>query len=230
MTKGIQKIFSEVSRTYELVNHVLTMGLDIPWRRQAARIAVSDGGRKWLDICTGTGETAVYLDRLSRGKAHVVALDFTPGMLRTAAAKKETGRISFVLGDARALPFADASLDLITIAFGTRNININRDTLLRCFRDFTRVLKPGGRFVNVETSQPQSRIVRWMFHSYIGLVVRRIGGLISGSSAGYSYLSHTIPRFYDAEDLADILLESGFSSVDIQRRFFGIAAIHVAYK
>lgn len=224
----LQRLFAEVAPTYELVNRVLTFGLDAHWRRKAARLAAAGGGAAWLDVCSGTGETAVNLRALAPPGTRVVALDFCRPMLARAAAKPAGREIDFVLGDVKALPFADAGLDLITISFATRNINLSRAALVRTFAEFRRVLRPGGRFVNLETSQPRSRIVRALFHAYIRLVVRRVGALISGSQAGYAYLGTTIPRFYPAEELAAVLKEAGFSQVRVKRLMFGAAAIHLA--
>lgn len=224
----LQKLFAEVAPTYELVNRILTFGLDGRWRRKAARLAAAGGGYAWLDVCSGTGETALNLRALAPAETRVIALDFCRPMLDRAAAKTAGRGIDFVLGDVKALPFADASLDLVTISFATRNINLSRAVLVRTFAEFRRVLRPGGRFVNVETSQPRSRFVRALFHAYIRLAVRRVGALISGSRAGYAYLGATIPRFYGAEELAAILKEAGFAEVRVKRLMLGAAAIHLA--
>jgi len=228
---SIQKVFSpQVSATYELVNHILTFGHDVLWRRRAARIAAASGGTQWADMCTGTGEMAVYLGRLAPPETTVHAVDFSLPMLDVAKKKPQTQNISFVVSDVKALEFPDDSLDLITIAFATRNINLNRDALIQTFAEFARVLKPGGRFINLETSQPSSRLTRRLFHAYVRLFVKPIGGLISGSYKGYAYLGHTIPRFYPPEELSDIMCRAGFKNVTYRKLMFGIAAIHQGMK
>ncbi|MHC4168946.1 MAG: class I SAM-dependent methyltransferase, partial [Planctomycetota bacterium] len=138
--------------------------------------------------------------------------------------------IEFIASDIKDLPFDDATLDLITMSFATRNINLSRDILVRSFAKYYRTLKPGGRFVNVETSQPSSRLVRKCFHAYIRLFVRAIGSRMSGSRAAYAYLAGTIPRFYSAEELADIMRQAGFEKVTFRRYLFGAVAIHQACK
>ena len=230
MSKGIRKIFSEVPHTYDLINHILTFGLDILWRRKAAMVAAAGGGSKWIDICSGTGEMALCLSRLAKNKTMVVATDFCAPMIRKATEKPEAHQIAFTLASANALPFRDGTFDLVTISFATRNINVSRDTLIHCLREFHRVLKPGGRFVNLETSQPSSRLLRRLFHLYIRLAVRPLGYIISGSNDAYSYLSHTIPRFYSADEFADIIRQAGFAKVDFSHMMFGAAAIHKAVK
>jgi demethylmenaquinone methyltransferase/2-methoxy-6-polyprenyl-1,4-benzoquinol methylase len=128
------------------------------------------------------------------------------------------------------LPFEDNSIDLITMSFATRNINFNKDTLIKCFSEYHRVLKPGGRFVNLETSQPTIRFIRTLFHLFIKLFVSKIGTIISGSQDGYLYLSKTIPRFYNASELANILQLAGFTDVTFKRLILSIAAIHISRK
>lgn len=230
LNKGIQEVFTTVPKTYELVNHVLTFGMDISWRKRAVRAALAAGGNLWLDICSGTGETASYLKRAAPNGVTVVSADFCEPMLREAVKKPEGKHICFTLADASLLPFADNTFDLITISFATRNLNISKNALVRCFAEFRRVLKKGGHFINLETSQPSSRLLRRLFHAYIGLLVRPIGEAISGSKAGYKYLSHTIPRFYDADEFSCVISDAGFTSVDYERLIFGIAAIHHGIK
>ena len=230
MEKGVRKIFSEVPETYELVNHVLTFGMDIIWRKKAVKIAVMGGGKKWLDICSGTGETALYLSKYKNNGTMLIAADFSLPMLSKALEKSREKEFSFLINDAKQLPFRDNMFDLITISFATRNLNLSRDILIKTFSEFHRILKPGGRFVNLETSQPRFRLLRFMMHTDTRIIVKPMGFLISGSKAGYEYLSFTIPRFYNADELAGILKESGFSSVTFKRFFFGAAAVHRAVK
>jgi len=151
-------------------------------------------------------------------------------MLAQARQKPGAQQTRFMISDVKALPFADQSLDLITLSFATRNINLSKGLLVRTFAEFRRVLRPGGRLVNVETSQPPCKIVRRGFHLHVKLLVKPVGSLVSGSRRGYAYLSHTIPRFYPAEELAEILSQAGFSEVSYQRLLFGVAAIHQAIR
>jgi demethylmenaquinone methyltransferase/2-methoxy-6-polyprenyl-1,4-benzoquinol methylase len=227
---SIERMFSEVPATYELVNHVLTLGLDIIWRRRAAKIAAKAGGGQWADMCTGTGEMAARLDRLAPEGTTIYGIDFSEPMLEQAGRKPEAARINFVTSDIKTLPFPDASFDLITMSFATRNINLSKEILVQSFSEFYRVLKPGGRFVNLETSRPSFWPVRKCFHLYIKLFVKSIGSRISGSRDAYTYLATTIPRFYSAQELADIMRQAGFDKVTFQQYMFGAAAIHQAMK
>jgi len=227
---AVETIFSQVPRTYELANHILTFGLDIIWRKRAARIAAKAHPGQWADMCTGTGEMAVYLHRLAPSGTVIYAIDFCGPMLDQARRKPQAADINFVAADAKALPFADESFDLITMSFATRNINLSKDILARTFAEFHRVLRPKGLFVNLETSQPSSTLLRKCFHLYIGLFVKMTGARISGAKAPYAYLASTIPRFYRSEELTEILHHAGFEKVTVRKLFLGIAAIHQAEK
>jgi demethylmenaquinone methyltransferase/2-methoxy-6-polyprenyl-1,4-benzoquinol methylase len=229
-TGFVQKVFSEVPKTYELVNHILTFGLDIVWRRRAVRAAAKGGGNRWIDMCTGTGETATYLKRRATNGTTVYALDFSLPMLNEAKGKQDTGGVQFVSSDVRSLPFPDESFDLVTISFATRNINLSRDILIETFAEFYRILKPGGRFVNLETSRPTIWPIRKGLDLYVKLFVRFIGSRISGSKPAYTYLSNTIPRFYSPQELAGIMHQAGFDRVTFQQYLFGVAAVHRAIK
>ena len=235
MNKSIQKMFEPLAGRYELVNHVVTFGLDTVWRRKAARIAARDAGSRshvWLDVSTGTGEMADLLTRQANPGTPVLASDFSLPMLRPATRKKgaRAGRMLLLAADDPQLPFRDASLDLVTISLGTRNLNTSRDALVSCFREFHRVLKPGGKFVNLETSQPLSRAVRTLFHGYVRGFVRPVASALSRDHGAYTYLASSMRSFYEAKELAVIMQEAGFARVEITGLLLGVAAVHVAEK
>ena len=230
MRKGVQKIYSEVAETYELINHILTFGLDIRWRKLGAQRAAKKRGHKILDVCCGTGEMAQSLSRAAIKNAEIYLVDFSFPMLDKARQRKYGSYTSFILAEANKRPYKDNTFDLITISFAIRNLNTRKDILFAFLEEFYRVLKPGGTFINVETSQPSSFALKKVFHFYIKTFVRPVGSLISGSSSGYRYLAHTIPRFFCADELSFILRSVGFSKVDYINKFGGIAAIHEAVK
>lgn len=228
--KGVQKIYTEVAKTYELANHVLTLGLDICWRKKAARIAAQKGGTLWLDVCSGTGEMAQYLSVLSGDGVRIFAVDFSFPMLKRITEKRNAPNLFPTIAEAGVLPFPDESFDLVTISFATRNLNPRRKILESYIEEFHRILKPGGHFINLETSQPSVKIIRWLFHLYVKWIVKSVGWILSGSKAGYRYLSFTIPRFLAPGEFAEILRQSGFAEVEYKKLFLGVAAIHVAKK
>lgn len=230
MNQPIKKMFTEVPQTYRLLNHFLTFGQDILWRRRAAGIAASGGGTRWLDACGGTGEMATCLSRLAKGGTSIVVADFSFPMMSKAMEKSEAKHIAFTLADVSRLPFRDNSFDVITISFATRNLNISQDNLLKCLREFHRVLKRNGRFVNLETSQPASALIRRMFHLYVRATVGPVGRLVSGSDTAYTYLSRSMRHFYSPEELAEIIQQAGFCEVSFNCMLFGAAAIHKAIK
>jgi len=227
----IRAIFSEVHGRYELVNHLMTLGLDVGWRRAAAKAASrAAGAGVWADICTGTGELAVRLSGLAPEGTRVAAVDFSLEMLAEAAKKREVGRIDFIAARAGMLPFKDATLDLVTMAFATRNINTSREELTAAFAEFHRVLKPGGCFVNLETSQPAYSFIKTCYRTYVKYFVSMVGNILSGTRSGYTYLASSIPLFHDAPALAGIMEDAGFKEVRYRRLFLGAAAIHQAWK
>ncbi len=230
MRKGVQLIYSEVAETYELVNHVLTFGFDIQWRKFTAQRAAKMKGRKILDVCCGTGEMAFSLSKAAVENIEIYLVDFSFPMLDKARQRKYMSYTSFILAEANELPYKDNTFDLITISFAIRNLNMRKDILLVHLEEFYRILKPGGTFINVETSQPSSPILRKVFHFYIKTFVQSVGTFISGSQSGYRYLAYTIPRFYSADELSFILRSAGFSQVDHTKKLAGIAAIHEAVK
>ena len=243
MNKGIQQIFSSVPVTYEIINHILTLGFDTPVRRYAAKLAASgntqritqcgkrttQNARLILDVCTGTGEMAQCLSKYIGRNTLIIASDFTLPMLRYAR-QRQTSQVRFTAADSIRLPFRDNTFDLVTISFATRNINVSRQNLLGCLKEFRRVLKPGGRFINLETSQPSSLLLRRMLHIFVKTFVKPIGSIISGSTQAYAYLSQTIPRFYDADRFSEIILEAGFQKCKYKHLMGGLAAIHEGTK
>ena len=232
MNKGIRNFFKTLPATYELINTILTFGMDAIWRRKAVRWAAKgrNGGGAWLDICTGTGQMARLSSKISSAESLVVGADFSHPMLVEAKRKSNGAPIQFSGADALHLPFGKQSFNCVTIGFATRNLNSIDGQLPQAYREFHRVLKPGGCFVNVETSQPKWRLIKFFFHLYVKLTVKPVGKIISGSSPSYAYLANSIRLFHDADQLKQILLDAGFSTVEYKRLLFGAVAIHKAVK
>ncbi len=237
MIKGIQEFYSQISGSYELLNSLLTLGLHFYWRKKAVKLAKKTSCHPacFLDICSGTGQTAAALSQClpANSNTRIIAADFSSHMLKIAknrTDKRGLNNISFALTDAGNLPFKDNLFDIITITFATRNLAAAPGHLLKSFREFYRVLKPGGWFLNLETSQPPVKFIKKLFHLYVKLTVVPIGWGISGSKGSYAYLSNSIRSFYSAKELAEILYEAGFETVTWKNLSFGVAALHKARK
>ncbi len=226
--RPLQKMFMAVPPSYDLLNRLLTLRLDEYWRKKAARLILSDRPGKVLDLCTGTADLALHLRRLSEPDAKVYALDYSMPMLniaRNKAEKRPHGHIEFVQGDASDMPFDDNYFDAAGIAFAFRNLTWKNPDTDKFLSEILRVIKPGGRFVAVETSQPKSGLVRVLYHTYMRSITVPIGGLISGHRGAYHYLAHSAIHYYAAPELKKILLAAGFSSVNYRLLLNGIAAI-----
>lgn len=221
----VRGMFSGIARRYDLLNHLLSLGLDRGWRKEAAGAALARGARDVLDVATGTGDLALAIKRRAPG-ARVVGLDFVPEMLLLAGEKAARAGLELELheGDALALPFTDRSFDAVTIAYGLRNLASPTDGL----REFFRVLRPGGRLVVLEFPPPPGglwgRVYRWYFTRWVPF----LGGLVSGRRASYDYLPASVLEFMAPEELARALRESGFAGVEWRLQSFGASAIYKA--
>jgi demethylmenaquinone methyltransferase/2-methoxy-6-polyprenyl-1,4-benzoquinol methylase len=231
--KPLLKMFNEVPGRYDLMNRLLTFRLDEIWRKRAVRLCLEKNPAKILDICTGTGDLAIRLARESGPDAKITALDFSEPMLSFAKKKflkRKLHQIQLVHADVAELPFPDQTFDAIGIGFAFRNLtfnNVKRDLYLP---EILRVLKKGGRFVIIETSQPSYKWIRYLAHAYFRIVVRFAGGFLSGNKGAYRYLAHSAIHYHTREDVEALLLKTGFAEVASYPQLFGVAAIHVAIR
>jgi len=234
MSRPLQSMFTEVPPRYDLINTVITWGLDRRWRKKAAEGCLSGKPKQMLDLCCGTADLALTVCRLGRGGIRVVGIDYSPPMLelawKKAALLKEGRRASFVNGDVASLPFPDASFDCAGISFAFRNLTYKNPVARRHLTEVRRVLADGGRYVIVETSQPNSRFIRRLFHWYLRWVVYRVGFWLSGNRGAYNYLAESAAGFYTAGEVEDMLLGAGFREVFYRPFMFGVVGIHVAVK
>ncbi|MFH1003297.1 MAG: ubiquinone/menaquinone biosynthesis methyltransferase [Chloroflexota bacterium] len=232
--RPLQGMFTAVPPRYDLINRIITWGLDRGWRRLAARECLLSSPRRVLDLCCGTGDLAVNLAPPSAGGMAVTGLDYSLPMLHIARDKVgrlAAGRaISFICGDASRLPFADGSFDVVGISFAWRNLTYQNRLVHHCLAEIRRVLVEGGRFVIVETSQPRLKVVRWLFHLYLRWLVYPAGYWLSGNRGAYRYLAESAARFYTADEVSGLLLGAGFSRVSCRSRLWGAVAIHVAVR
>jgi len=214
--EGVRKMFDRIAPVYDVMNHVMTAGLDRRWRRITIDETVR-GDDRVLDACCGTGDLAIG----ARGRgADVVGLDFSERMLERAARKDP--QIEWVQGDVLALPFEDASFDAVTVGFGVRNV----EDLEAGVRELRRVLRPGGRLGILEITTPRGRLAPF-YHVWFDRVVPALGKVLPGGAA-YTYLPASVRRFPGPDDLAALLERTAF--VGVRYRLFagGIVALHVA--
>src|SRR5580704_13426201 len=225
----VRGMFGRIAPRYDLLNHLLSMNIDRYWRaRTVARVAsvLSNPEAHVLDVCCGTGDLMLALE--ARAKAHVYGSDFCHPMLVAARRKVERGRFRSALfeSDALRLPLADASLDLVTMAFGFRNLaNYHAG-----FEELRRVLRPGGLAAILEFSIPPNRVLARLYDFYSRAILPTIGGLISGSKEAYSYLPESVRKFPGAADLADQMRAAGFTNVRFERMTAGIVALHLGQR
>ncbi len=225
----VRSMFDKIVPRYDLMNHIMTFGLDIHWRKMVAKQAATLDDRRSeraLDVATGTGDLAFAIR--DAGVAEVVGLDFSTEMIAKAkekAAKRPDG-VEFLVGDGMNLPFEDASFDACTISFGLRNM----EDYTAAITEMTRILKPGGKFICLEMTPFRRPFLGPLFRFYFETVVPVIGGLLSGNLKAYTYLPRSVKNFPSADGLADICRIAGLSDVRYQVLGFGAVAIHSGVK
>jgi demethylmenaquinone methyltransferase/2-methoxy-6-polyprenyl-1,4-benzoquinol methylase len=221
-------MFAAVAHRYDFLNHFLSLGRDIAWRRATARALeeiLARPGSRVADLCCGTGDLSFCLGRLSQGM--VMGADFCHPMLAIARRKGAPARrVHFLEADALQLPFADASLDAVASAFGFRNLANYR----RGIAEMRRVLKTGGRLAILEFSQVRGRVFGPLFRFYFRRILPRLGAWISGVKGPYRYLPLSVAQFPEQEVLAEMLREAGFHKVSFRNFTGGVAALHVGEK
>ena len=236
-SRKVREMFTQIAPRYDFLNHLLSLELDRLWRARTARHLLPILERpeaRVLDLCCGTGDLALALARV--GSAQILGADFSHAMLLRAQAKNgarassaregnPTG-VCFFEADALRLPFADASLDLVTSAFGFRNLANYADGL----KEIHRVLKPGGALAILEFAEPPPGFAGDLYRWYCRKVLPKIGGLLSGNPSAYKYLPASVARFFRPEELASLISGVGFDSVVYQLWTLGSVALHTGVK
>jgi len=226
----IAGMFDAIAGRYDLLNHLLSAGIDRRWRRRAIRSLELRGDERVVDLCTGTADLALAAIDARPPAAAVLGIDFAGAMLRVGLAKLRTratpARIALVRGDATRIPIADATADAVTIGFGIRNVE---RTAAAC-DEIVRVLKPGGRLAILEFGIPRAPAVRALYLWYFNRVLPRIGHLVSRHTAAYGYLPASVGAFASPDEFMTILRQSGFAHVQAIPLTFGIVYLYTARK
>ena len=223
--EAVRAMFAEIAPSYDRLNHLLSINIDKVWRRFAVkklRNVLDRPNAIALDLCCGTGDLTLELERYAR----VIGCDFCHPMLvigNEKIAAQAAHKAALAEGDALHLPFADASFDAVTVAFGLRNLEDIEGGLAEIFR----VLKPGGRAAILEFSRPIIPGFRQLFEFYFHNILPRIGGLLSGSKGAYAYLPKSVRNFPDQKRLAAMMHSVGYANVSYHNLSGGIAALHL---
>lgn len=230
----LHNIFTVVPPRYDLINRIITLGQDRRWRYLAAKTCLESAPRQILDIGCGTGDMAISIALLTEKNEEITGLDYSPPMLERARDKaKRAGvgnRVNFVLGDAARAPFPDGYFDCVGISFAFRNLTYKNPLRLPHLAEVRRLLRPGGTYVIVESSQPDNRFIRKIFHFYLRVFVATVGTWISGSRAAYHYLAESASRFYSPDEIRALMLSAGFTDISYRPLLFGAVGIHVAVR
>lgn len=225
----VHGVFSRVASKYDVMNDLMSVGVHRIWKNAMMDWLAPRDGQRLLDVAGGTGDIAFRFLTRAPG-ARVTVCDMTESMLvegrKRAEADRLADRLSWVTGDAMALPFADASFDRVTISFGIRNVTRIPDAL----REFHRVLAPGGRLMVLEFSQLPVPALQWAYDRYSFNVIPPLGGLVANDRDSYQYLVESIRRFPDQDSFAAMIRTAGFEMVQYRNLSMGIAALHSGWK
>ncbi len=230
-TARVRRMFGEIARRYDFLNHLLSLGIDRRWRRRAVRLVAPAEEGPILDVCSGTGDLALAYWRSSGGRVRIVGADFCHPMLviaqRKCRRRGAADRVAMLEADARRLPFPDDTFQIVSVAFGLRNVS-NTDEGLR---EMARVCRPGGRVAVLEFSMPEGRLLGGLYRWYFGRVLPRVGEALARNAQGaYNYLPASVGQFPEGEALLDRMRAAGLSRVEAHRFTLGVATLYVGEK
>lgn len=226
--KQVEQMFDNISPKYDLLNRVLSMGIDIQWRKDVIKMIKASNAQTILDIATGTGDLAIMMGKNTTAK--ITGLDLSNGMLEVGRKKvKEANlenRIDMVQGDSENLPFPDQTFDCVTVSFGVRNF----ENLEKGLAEINRVLKPGGTFIILEFSYPTAFPMKQLYTFYSKNILPAIGKLVSKDQSAYTYLPDSVRAFPHGEEMKNILKNVNFTQPIDKKLTFGIASIYKSIK
>ncbi len=224
----VRSIFDSIAGKYDLLNHILSFGIDILWRRKAIKMLETRCAKRILDVATGTGDLAIEASGLS--PEQIIGIDISRNMIDKAIKKVHDRKLNDIIkleiGNAENLQFKDRSFDIVMSAFGVRNF----ENLQSGLKEFFRVLDNNGIALILEFSRPRNYPVNKIYKFYLGIILPFIGRSVSNNHYAYSYLHNTVSEFPDGEDFCLMLREAGFSKTSFYPLTFGIASIYLANK
>ena len=224
----VEEMFDNIAHRYDFLNHLLTMGIDMTWRKKAVKYIGEIKPASVLDVASGTGDFA--FEALAIHPEKIVGFDLSEGMMkygRVKAAKMNVSDVvQFIKGDSEKMPFGDDTFDAVTVGFGVRNF----ENLKVGLQEMYRVTKPGGRIAILEASMPQNTILRALFSLYFGKIVPIIGKLFSKDARAYNYLPESVKVFPEGLEFVKILENIGFKRVKWQPLTFGACAFYTMEK
>ena len=224
----VAKMFNNIAGSYDLLNHVLSAGIDIIWRKKAIKILGKNKPKQLLDIATGTGDFA--FEALALNPDKIIGVDISEGMLAVGKEKVAkrglTDKMELMYGDSENLPFEDNTFDGVTVSFGVRNF----ENLLKGLTDIYRVTKPGGQAVILEFSKPKKFPIKHLYNLYSRYIMPTVGRLISKDKTAYTYLPESVAAFPEGQAFLDYLKQAGFNAPQQKRLSGGIATIYYAEK
>jgi len=225
----VADMFNNISKTYDFLNHFLSLGIDIIWRKKAINELKADKPKRILDVATGTGDFAFEALSILQPEK-IIGVDISQGMLNIANQKivkrGMQDKFEIKLGDSEKLPFGDNEFDAVTVAYGVRNF----EDLQKGLNDIHRVLKPGGKAVVLEFSKPKAFPVKQLYNFYFNYITPGIGKLFSKDARAYTYLPESVAAFPDGKAFTAIMQKAGFSNTKCRPLAFGICSIYTGVK
>lgn len=224
----VEEMFDNIAPKYDFLNHLLSMGIDITWRKKAIRILGKKNPKVILDVATGTGDFAIEAKSLKPNR--IVGLDISEEMLNVGRKKIDkkglSSLIEMVKADSEAMPFKEATFDAITVGFGVRNFAHLEVGLA----EMLRVLKPGGQVAIIEISRPTTFPVKQLYSIYFKNILPAIGKMVSKDARAYTYLPESVTHFAQGQEFTDILTKVGYKNANFTPLTFGTATLYIASK